>query len=136
VTGCRGRFQHEPRVSRKRHRARHLRDARLHPLYDRRREASGEDHGADRDSDPDAHDHHGGAAPEADHRPDEHPAPAAGSFCAIFNAAGGAALGAGSPLIVGQDYGAPDVCYESNSYRNIIYENSGATEYPRPASRP
>jgi len=75
-------------------------------------------------------------APEADHRPDEHPAPAAGSFCAIFNAAGGAALGAGSPLIVGQDYGAPDVCYESNSYRNIIYENSGATEYPRPASRP
>ena len=63
------------------------------------------------------------------------PPPAPGSFCALFDAAGGAALGGGYPLIVGQDYGAPNVCYESNSYRNITFEKSGPTEYP-PAGKP
>ncbi len=58
------------------------------------------------------------------------PPPAPGSFCAIFDAAGGAALGGGYPLIVGQDYGAANVCYESNRYRNITYDNTGGTEYP------
>ena len=66
------------------------------------------------------------------------PPPAAGTLCALFNAAGGAALGDGYPLTAqGSDLasGPTGACNESNSYRNVYIEKSGPTEYP-PAGKP
>ena len=66
------------------------------------------------------------------------PPPAAGTLCALFNAAGGAALGDGYPLVAqGSDLAtAPTgACTESNSYRSVYIEKSGPTEYP-PAGKP